>query len=544
MLTRTEDPKEQDTRRVPAATLRAFLTDAFLACGLTNDDAATVAGAMLEADLTGSDAHGVFRLAGYVRQLKRGAINPRASISVVERGPATALIDGGQGMGHVVMTHAARLAVELARPSGVGWVGARRSNHAGAGAIYAAIPLEHGMVGIYGAASSVNHMAPWGGTEPLLGTNPIAVAIPAGNEAPVILDIATSIASNGAIRTHELEGRPMPEGWVQNRADGSPITDPRRINEGTYLPIGGYKGSGLSIIIGLLAGPLNGAAFGRDIRDFAAPPGGELNVGQFVIALDVARFVPPELFKAEIDRHIRDLAVVAAAAGGDDIRVPGQGRAARRKEREQNGVPLNATLVAQVDEVAEVARHHAAQRTRMSAAEYPVVGAGIAVLAFLAPLLSPARGCRCLHRAAGGGGRRRQPAVVPALARHARAHAVADRGRGARAPHRRLARHNRHSAARDAPRPEVAARRWSRPQRPSSSAPGSRRSSSRPSACSRRRCTSSRAPRRWGARRRRSRKRRVPMSPPMRRCAARRFPKPATETLLAALRGLERKPEE
>jgi L-2-hydroxycarboxylate dehydrogenase (NAD+) len=345
-------PEAQDTRRVPAVALRAFLTDAFLACGLDETDAAIVAGAMLEADLTGSDAHGVFRLAGYVRQLKHGAMNPRASISVVERSPATALIDGDQGMGHVVMTQAAKLAVELARTSGVGWVGARRSNHAGAGAIYAAIPLAHGMVGIYGAASSVNHMAPWGGTEPLLGTNPIAVAIPAGNEAPVILDVATSIASNGAIRTHELEGRPMPEGWVQNRRDGSPITDPRRIGEGTYLPMGGYKGSGLSIIIGLLAGPLNGAAFGRDIRDFAAPPGGELNVGQFVIALDVARFVSPDVFKAEVDRHVRDLAGSRALPGGEGIRVPGQGRVARKQEREQHGVPLGAALVAQVDEVA------------------------------------------------------------------------------------------------------------------------------------------------------------------------------------------------
>ena len=350
MLTKTE---AQDTRRVPAATLRAFLVDALRACGLPEADAATVAGAMLEADLTGSDAHGVFRLAGYVRQLKRGAMNPRPSIRVLERAGATALVDGDHGMGHVVMTHAAKLAVELARASGVGWVGARRSNHAGAGAVYAAIPLAHGMVGIYGAASSVNHMAPWGGTEPLLGTNPIAVAIPAGAEAPVILDIATSLASNGAIRTHELERRPMPEGWVQNRADGSPITDPRRIKEGTYLPMGGYKGSGLSIVIGLLAGPLNGAAFGRDVRDFALPPGGELNVGQFVIALDVARFIAPDLFRAAVDRHIRELASSRRLPGSDEIRVPGQGRVARRKEREQNGVPLNATLVAQVDEVAK-----------------------------------------------------------------------------------------------------------------------------------------------------------------------------------------------
>jgi L-2-hydroxycarboxylate dehydrogenase (NAD+) len=323
------------------------------ACGLPEADAATVAWGMLEADLTGSDAHGVFRLAGYVRQLKRGVFNPRADIKVLERGPATALIDGDQGLGHIVMSYAARLAIELARASGIGWVGACRSNHAGAGAIYAAIPLEHDMVGIYGAASSVQHMAPWGGSEPLLGTNPIAVAIPTGTEAPIIFDIATSVASNGAIRTHQLEGRPMPEGWVQNRKDGSPITDPSRINEGTYLPMGGYKGVGLSLVIGLLAGPLNRAAFGREINDFAAPPSSKLNVGQFVVALDVARFLPPDLFKAEVDRHIRDLAGSQRLPGVDEIRVPGQGRVARRKEREANGVPIGAALVTQVDEVAK-----------------------------------------------------------------------------------------------------------------------------------------------------------------------------------------------
>src|SRR5258708_33012392 len=140
-------------------------------------------------------------------------------------------------MGHVVMTYAANLAVELARDAGVGWVGARRSNHAGAGAIYAAIPLAHGMVGIYGAGSSVNHMAPWGGAEPLLGTNPIAVAIPAGNEAPVVLDIATSVASKGAIRSYAAEGRPLPEGWVISREEGKPITDGRRIAEGRFVPV-------------------------------------------------------------------------------------------------------------------------------------------------------------------------------------------------------------------------------------------------------------------------------------------------------------------
>jgi LDH2 family malate/lactate/ureidoglycolate dehydrogenase len=329
------------------------MADAFRACGLAEADAAIVADAMLEADLTGSDAHGVFRLAGYVRQLKRGPFNPRAKIEVVERGPATALIDGDNAMGHLVMTKAANLAVELARASGVGWVGARRSNHAGAGAVYATIPLAHGMIGIYGAGSSVNHMAPWGSAEPLLGTNPIAVAIPTHDEAPVVLDIATSIASNGAIRTYELEGKPLPEGWVINRADGNSITDVTKLNDGFFAPMAGYKGSGLSIILGLLAGPLNGASFGRDIRDFAAPPGGkESSVGQFVIALDVARFLPLDAFTAEIDRHVRELSSSKRLPGVEEIRIPGQGRLARRADRLKNGVPLTEELLKQLDDVA------------------------------------------------------------------------------------------------------------------------------------------------------------------------------------------------
>jgi L-2-hydroxycarboxylate dehydrogenase (NAD+) len=339
--------------RVPAASLRAFMTDAFRACGLPDADAAVVAGAMLDADLSGSDAHGVFRLPGYVRTLKRGHINPHANIRVLERAPATALIDGDNGMGHLVMTYAANMAVEIAREAGIGWVGVRRSNHAGAASTYAAIPLEHGMVGIYSAVSGSNFMAPWGGAEPLLGTNPIAVAIPAGEEAPVVLDIATSVASNGAIRSYALEGKPMPEGWVISRADGQPITDGRRLAEGMFVPIGGYKGSGLSLVLGLLAGPLNRAVFGRDIRDTNAEQARETNTGQFVIALDVARFLPLDAFAAEVDRHVRDLGSSAPLPGIDHVRIPGQGRRDRMADRNKNGVPLSATLLKQLDDVAK-----------------------------------------------------------------------------------------------------------------------------------------------------------------------------------------------
>src|ERR1700724_2212055 len=145
----------------------------------------------------------------------------------------------------------------------------------------------------------------------------------------------------------------MPEGWVIDRKDGKPITDGRRLAEGMFVPVGGYKGSGLSLVLGLLAGPLNRAAFGRDIKDVNAPQAQETNTGQFVIALDVARFLPLDAFAAEVDRHIRDLHGSAKLPGGDEIRIPGQGRQERRADREQNGVPLSSALIKQLDEIAK-----------------------------------------------------------------------------------------------------------------------------------------------------------------------------------------------
>ncbi len=341
-----------EQQRYPAAILLAFTREAFAACGVPDADAAVVAGAMIEADLVGADAHGVFRLSQYVRNLQTGRVNPKAKVAIVQRSPAAALIDGDNGLGHLVMSSAANLAVEIAGEAGVAWVGARRSNHAGAAGVYATIPLAHGMAGIYAAVSSANHMAPWGGAEPLMGTNPIAVAIPAGRKAPVVLDIATSVASFGTIRTHAIAGTPMPEGWVVDRKTGAPITDAKRVAEGVLLPIGGYKGSGLALIIGLLAGVLNGAAFGREVIDFTAPGTEPCNTGQFIIALDVARFLPPEIFAAEMDRHLQELHSSARLPGFDVIRYPGEERRRRKEDRSKNGVLLTAALIKQLDEMA------------------------------------------------------------------------------------------------------------------------------------------------------------------------------------------------
>jgi len=326
----------------------AFTRDALLAHELPAADAELAAKQMIEADLTGFDAHGIMRLGNYCNWIKSGRVNPKPNIKVLQRSPATALVDGDDGIGHLVMTYATNLAIELARSSGVGWVGARNSNHAGAAGIYPAMAAAQGMVGIYAAVSTMNHMALWGGAEALLGTNPI----PAGKEAPVVLDIATSVSSFGTIRQHLARDEPLQEGWVLHSKTGSPITDPKKVDEGVLLPIGGHKGSGLALMIGLLAGVLNGAAFGRDVVDPSAPGNTATNTGQFVIAVDVSRFIAPDVFAAEMDRHLKDLASSPTLPGFESIRLPGADRRKRRADRSVNGVQLSAPLRKQLDDLA------------------------------------------------------------------------------------------------------------------------------------------------------------------------------------------------
>ena len=186
--------------RIPAAAVTVFITDAVIKAGVPTHDADKLAELMLEADLIGADAHGVFRLPQYVQRLKLGSTNSTPNITVSKTAAAVALVDGDNGMGHLVVSRAAELAVEMARECGVAWVGCRMSGHAGAAGVYAALPLKSDMIGIYSAVANANHMPMSGGAEPLLGTNPLAIAIPSGEEPPLVLDIATSIVSYGTIK--------------------------------------------------------------------------------------------------------------------------------------------------------------------------------------------------------------------------------------------------------------------------------------------------------------------------------------------------------
>jgi L-2-hydroxycarboxylate dehydrogenase (NAD+) len=338
--------------RISTTAVTGLIVDAMGKAGVRPADAIKIAELMLEADLIGADAHGVFRLPQYVQRLRLGSTNPWPNITVNRSAPATALVDGDNGMGHLVVARAAETAIELARECGVAWVGCRMSGHAGAAGVYAALPVKADMIGIYSAVANANHMPLAGGAEPLLGTNPLAIAIPAGEEPPLVLDIATSIVSYGTIKNHRLQNMPLQGDWMVDPKTGAAVTDPHKSAEALLLPMAGYKGAGLALMLGLLGGTLNGALFGRDCVDFNAEPDKVTNTGQFVVALDPSKFQPIAAFKAEVDRHSRELRNSKALPGNDAVRLPGDARARRRADRATNGLALPPELLAQLDKLA------------------------------------------------------------------------------------------------------------------------------------------------------------------------------------------------
>ena len=334
--------------RIPAAQLRRFIATAMESLGLRADHAAAVAALMAEAEVQGSDGHGVIRLIPYARRIRAGGINLRPDIRIVKERAGMALIDGDNGMGHLVMKRATELAIAKARQCGIAWVGSRLSNHAGPASLYARMCLPHDMVGLYFAVGNANHLPPWGGLDMLLSTNPIAVAVPAGEEPPVVLDMATSVAAYGKVKAKAQRGEQMPVGWMIDRK-GEPLTDPKRAEEGFLMPIGGYKGYGLAMVVGLLAGTLNGAAMGSEVIDFNHDPVTVTNTGQAILAIDPDAFGELDEFKARVDKLVREMRASERMPGVDRIWLPGEQSHEKRIANERHGLELPAALRAQLD---------------------------------------------------------------------------------------------------------------------------------------------------------------------------------------------------
>ena len=338
--------------RIKAPALEAFIARAFEAVDIPPADAKIIAELMTRADVNGSEGHGIFRLPQYIRRIRGGAVNVRPDIRIENEAPAMAVINGDNGMGHLVMRYATEVAIDKAKKTGVAWVGARWSNHAGPASLYASMPLEHDMIGLYMAVGSANHLPPWGGLDMLLSTNPLAVALPGGEEAPIVLDMATTVAAYGKVKTKAQRGETMPVGWMMDRL-GQPLTDPKRANEGFLLPIGEYKGYGLALIIGLLSGTLNRAAMGRDVVDFNADDTTPTNTGHAIVAISVEAFGGVAEFKKSVDTLVRDLRASKRLPGVDRIWLPGEQSHQKRIDHLANGVTVPPALLTSLNTLAD-----------------------------------------------------------------------------------------------------------------------------------------------------------------------------------------------
>ncbi len=331
--------------------LQQFIQNALTSQGLPQEDALKVSQLMAEADLQGSDGHGIIRLPQYIKRIQAGGINKHPKIRVVHERSAMAVVDGDNGMGHLVVSHAVDLAIEKASEAGVAWVSTRFSNHAGPASLYSRRPLQHNMLGLYFAVGNANHLPPWGGMDMLLSTNPISAGIPTSEEPPVVLDMATTVAAYGKVKAKAKRGEMMPPGWMIDR-QGQPLLDPNKANDGFLLPIGDHKGYGLALIVGLLAGTLGGAAMGRDVIDFNADHVSVTNTGQAILVIDLAAFGDPEHFKHEVDRLVRDIRNSERLPGVERIWLPGEQSHEKRERYVAQGIPVAPTLIAELNVLA------------------------------------------------------------------------------------------------------------------------------------------------------------------------------------------------
>ncbi len=330
--------------------LKDFVLQVFTKMEVPAKDVLLAASVLLNADLRGIDSHGVARLPGYVRLWRKKRINANPDFKIVHEMPSTATVDGDAGLGLVIGPKAMAIAIEKARIYGTGWVAVRNSNHFGIGAFHAMMALEHDMIGI-AMTNASPLVAPTFSIERMLGTNPMCYAFPAGNEDPVIVDMATSAAANGKLELAQFQDKQIPEGWVQDKT-GNSSTDPHILKAGgSLLPLGSdrdhgsHKGFGLSATVDILSGVLSGANYGPWVPPFVAflePPTNPvgLGIGHFFGAIQVDAFRPARDFKDNMDSWIRRFKDAKSAPGGPAVIIPGQPEAMAQKDRELNGIPL------------------------------------------------------------------------------------------------------------------------------------------------------------------------------------------------------------
>lgn len=335
---------------VKSETLQTFVTNVFLQLGVPQEDASWTAETLVLAELRGVTSHGVIRLPAYVRRLEAGMLNPRPKLRVLKEAGPMALLDGDNGMGQVTSKHAMQDCIARAESHNVGLVFLKRSNHFGMASTYACLAADRGMIGLC-TTNTPSFMVPFGGRKPMVGNNPIAIAIP--GDPPIVLDMALSAVARGYLHQAARAGKPIPEGWGVD-AEGRPSTDPNIVLEsGSLAPIAGYKGSGLAVVIDAVLGAFSGEGHSHQIRgmmDLSGPS----QVPHLFAAIRIEALMPLEKFRTAINAFAALLRAAPKAVGVERIWMPGEMENERESEKRRRGISLSDE---RWNELAQLAQH-------------------------------------------------------------------------------------------------------------------------------------------------------------------------------------------
>jgi LDH2 family malate/lactate/ureidoglycolate dehydrogenase len=316
---------------VKADPLRKFASTLYQKAGLSKKDAQTMAELQVETDLRGVHSHGTRALPWYVKSILDGKINPKPKTKIVREGPAFAVVDGDNGLGHPPSALAMQTAIEKAKTAGIGAAGVRNAGHYGAAACYTMMAVEEKMIGFSTTNTGAASVSAPGSAQAVVANNPLSYALPAGEERPIVLDMACAVSSWGKVKTMEMYGKPVPADWLLT-AEGKPTTDPK---EGKILtPAAGPRGYGLALIMGILAGPLVGGLMAINKRDLLSE--------HFFLAINVSSFTDYNEFILEVERSVRTIKAAKTAEGVDQVFLPGEIEWRNREKWIDDGIPLHA----------------------------------------------------------------------------------------------------------------------------------------------------------------------------------------------------------
>ncbi len=325
---------------VDQAALGDWAKQVFVKVGLSEPDAAILTDSLLSANLRGVDTHGVTRMLGvYVKRIQLGLMNPKPRFEILREKASTALIDCHNSIGQLGAHFAMQKTIEKAKKTGTAFVATTHSNHYGAAAYWTMMALEHGMIGF----SSVNApatVAPTGGRTPMFGTNPFAIAVPAGKDIPFVLDMATTLVARGRIILYAKQGKKLEPGWAFDSM-GRPTTDPAVALKGLLAPMGGYKGYGIAFAVDILSGILTGSNFGKHFPGMLAENlETPTDVGGVFAAIDIESFMDLKEFNERMERAFAEVRSCDKAEGVERIYTPGEIEYYTARERMKTGIPL------------------------------------------------------------------------------------------------------------------------------------------------------------------------------------------------------------